>query len=237
MSVSDFESEGAVSGKAAESLEVAGRELVHDVATPLATIQLNLQALSNYLPKLMAQCQGPAGTPSSINPEHRKALASLPSALEDDIRKICHAVQLFSAVLVPGSRTQIPPRSAARLPQDRTLLRVLLVEDELIHQEIALKQLRDRGTVDVAATGREALDLVAKESYDLVLLDLMLSGRDARGLVGDLRAAGGEDLRIILVSNMPLGVDDVRQLEVDGALEKPFRLVSLEALLEALSQA
>lgn len=236
MSVSDFESEGTGSGKTTESLESAGRELVHDVATPLATIQLNLQALSDYLPKLMEQGQGPAGAPSTINPEHWKALASLPSALEEDIRKICHAVQLFSAVLVPENRAQISPRTETGLPQHATLLRVLLVEDEVIHQEVALKQLRDRGRVDVAATGREALDLVAKGSYDVVLLDLMLSGQDARGLVGQLRAAGGEDLQIILVSNMPLGLEDVQQLKVDGALEKPFRLASLEALLQTLAQ-
>jgi CheY-like chemotaxis protein len=181
----------------------------------------------------MGHCAGVDGAPAGINPDHLKALASLPNALDADIRKIRHAVQLFSSILVPehpakGQVSEIPMR------QDAMALHILLVEDELIHQEIALKQLAGRGRVDVAATGREALERVARESYDLVLLDLMLSGQDARGLIAELRASAGKNLRILLVSNMPLSLEDVRQLKADGALEKPFRFVSMESLLQQL---
>lgn len=234
MSASDSESENMANGRGAtKSLESAGRELVHDVATPLATIQLNLQVLSNYLPKLMGLC-GDIGTTAGINPDHLKALASLPNALDEDVRKIRHAVQLFSSILVPGTLTQVPSVPGTPLRQSTAALRILLVEDELIHQEITLKQLTGHGRVDVAATGREALELVAKATYDLVLLDLMLSGQDARGLIAQVRALAGERVRIILVSNMPLSLEEVRQLKADGALEKPFRFASLDSLLRHL---
>jgi CheY-like chemotaxis protein len=236
MAASDSESERGGSGETVKSLESAGRELVHDVATPLATIQLNLQVLSNYLPKLMSLCADTAEVPSGINPDHLHALASLPHALDADIRKIRQAVQLFTSILVPEKPAQMSPVAEISFRESAPALRVLLVEDEVIHQEITLKQLTGRGRVDVAATGRQALDLLARGNYDLVLLDLMLSGQDARSLVGELRALGRDDLRIILVSNMPLSVDEVRQLKADGALEKPFRFVSLEALLQGLAK-
>lgn len=231
MSIDNSDIEGAA--QANERLASAGRKLVHDVATPLATLQLNLQVLLTYLPTLIKREQESAGAASEISPEHLQALASLPGALDADIGKIRHAVQLFSSVLAPGGAG--PTAAEVPLPPPRSPLRVLLVEDEEIHQEIALKQLAGRGRVDIAATGREALERVAQADYDLVLMDLMLSGQDARGLVGQLRAQGGDATRVILVSNMPLSPDEVRQAQADGVLEKPFRFASLVALLQRLT--
>lgn len=219
-------------GGGSKSLESAGRELVHDVATPLATLQLNLQVLASYLPKLMQLGDEPLGAGLEIGADRLKALAALPSALEDDVRAIRHAVQSFSAILVPTPRPVAAPFPGGHARQSSPL-RVLLVEDEVIHQEITLKQLGGRCPVEVAATAGEALRLVAEKSYDLVLLDVMLSGQEARSLAGELRSASRTALRIILVSNMPMSAEEVGQLSADGALEKPFRFAGLEALLGA----
>ncbi len=210
-------------------LATAGRDLVHDVATPLATLQLNLQVLSTYLPSLMEHCRS-LGLPPQMTPERLDSLASLPEALEADIRKIRHAVRLFSSILVPGNISALSSKPSSNSAHFSS--KVLLVEDELVHQEIALKQLGDRYQVDVANNARDALIRVVEKVHGLVLLDLMLSGRDARDLIGELRAAGAADMRIILVSNMPLSAVDAEELKVDGILEKPFRLESLEALLQ-----
>lgn len=213
-------------------LATAGRELVHNVATPLATLQLNLQVLSTYLPLLTEHCRS-LGLPPQLTSERLDSLASLPEALEADIRKIRHAVRLFSSILVPGniSALSFKPSSNNALSSSR----VLLVEDELVHQEIALKQLGGRYQVDVANNARDALTRVMEKVHGLVLLDLMLSGRDARDLISELRAAGAADLRIVLVSNLPMSAVDAGELKVDGILEKPFRLESLEAVLQSQS--
>lgn len=211
-------------------LRAAGRELVHDVATPLATLQLNLQVLSTYLPTLIDHCRA-AGIPEQLTQERLTSLGALPEALEADIRKIRQAVRSFSSVLVPASESQAFAAGAPSGVYVTPRPRILLVEDETVHQEIALKQFGDRYQVDVAANEREAIDLAAAKQHGLVLLDLVLSGRDARPLIGELRSVGAPGLRIILVSNMPLSTIDVRQLKVEGVLEKPFRLASLEAFL------
>jgi CheY-like chemotaxis protein len=216
--------------KSDSHLHGAGRELVHNVATPLATLQLNLQVLSTSLPLLLEHCRS-VGLPQQIKPERLDSLGSLPEALCADIRKIRQAMQAFSAILVPNSADQAFNReSFRRNDNSATKPRVLLVEDEAIHQEIARKQLGDRYHLDIVSSEREALEMVASKKHGVVLLDLMLSGRDARSLIGELRSIGPTGLQIVLVSNMPLSAIDVQQLQVDGVLEKPFRLASLEAL-------
>lgn len=231
MAANDSDSVKTDTSDKALRLESAGRGLVHDVATPLATIQLNLQFLSNYLPLLLSQRGASNAAESAINPDHLKALMSLPSVLEDDIRKIRHAVQQFSSALIAENPLPSAPAEPVTPRLQVSSMRMLLVEDELVHQEITRKQVEGRCQIDVAANGRDALEKVTQGAYDLVLLDLMLSGQDARSLVGELRSAAQKHLRVILVSNMPLSTEEVRQLKADGALEKPFRFSNLEELL------
>jgi two-component system, sensor histidine kinase and response regulator len=70
-------------------------------------------------------------------------------------------------------------------------LRVLLVEDHPINQEIALRLLSSRGAeVDVAGNGQEGLDLLlarGPEAYDLVLMDLQMPVLDGLSATRRLR--------------------------------------------------
>jgi len=235
MSVSDSDSESPNHHGDCRRLDSAGRELVHNVATPLATLQLNLQVLSTYLPVLMSHCRNIPGVPLPIKPDHLAALSSLPEALDADIRKIRHAVKLFSTILVPVAAA-LPEVGDESMENNDSSLRILLVEDETIHQEITKKQCGSVYRLDIAANARDALALASKTPYDVVLLDLLLSGSDSRGLIGNLRAMGGCETRIIVVSNMPISPEEARRLEVDGVLGKPFKLSSLQVLLQHLRE-
>ncbi|HEY9627957.1 MAG TPA: response regulator [Coleofasciculaceae cyanobacterium] len=60
---------------------------------------------------------------------------------------------------------------------DRPLkkLKILLVEDSLVNQKVALNQLKNLGyTADVAANGKEALDLASQIGYDLIFMDCQM---------------------------------------------------------------
>ncbi|CAH0262134.1 Signal transduction histidine-protein kinase BarA [Massilia sp. Bi118] len=69
--------------------------------------------------------------------------------------------------------------------------RVLLVEDNQVNQQIALELLQAQNiAVDVAATGREALDLLTEggpEAYDVVLMDLEMPQLDGHAATVELR--------------------------------------------------
>ncbi len=67
--------------------------------------------------------------------------------------------------------------------------RLLLAEDNDINQMIALELLNIKGyVVDVAATGREALDLLEKNTYDLVLMDIQMPVMDGLTAAKEIRA-------------------------------------------------
>jgi CheY-like chemotaxis protein len=227
-------------GDSRPPLEQTGRTLVHDIATPLATMQLNLQALTTYLPRLVEVYRKhaiDADNLSLISPDHLVALTHLPHALEKDIQRLRELTQTFlinitqPVAMVSGPSLVHPQGDLYRIQ------RVLLVEDEEVHQQITMKQLAGKYPVDIASTGAEALRLCAAHTYDLVLLDFVLPGMDGRSLVTALRQLLPQGTVIFALSNMPIQPSEHASLGIHGFLEKPFRLKSLDVLVAGVVKA
>lgn len=115
-------------------------------------------------------------------------------------------------------------------------MRVLVVEDDLGVGELVTDELKGEGyAVDWAQDGDEALSLLADFPYDLVVLDIMLPGRDGFEVTKTLRDARQQVPVLMLTARD--GVDDrVRGLEggADDYLIKPFHLTELRARVRAL---
>jgi DNA-binding response OmpR family regulator len=101
--------------------------------------------------------------------------------------------------------------------------RILIIEDEKSIAELERDYLEINGySVDIVLTGDEGLRQALDQSYDLILLDLMLPNIDGFEICKRLRAE--KDIPIIMVSAKKEDYDKVRGLGLgaDDYLVKPF---------------
>ena len=116
--------------------------------------------------------------------------------------------------------------------------RILIVEDEPELQELLCAYLQDAGyAAAVAGDGAAALDLFRAQSFDLVLLDIMLPEEDGFSILEKLRAAPAtKRLPIIMLTAKGSEYDIVRGLDIgaDDYIPKPFRMMELLSRIRAL---
>src|SRR5881398_1959108 len=122
------------------------------------------------------------------------------------------------------------------IAESRHTLRILLAEDNPVNQQVATAMLLKRGhQVDVVANGREAVDAVAAERYDVVLMDIQMPEMDGFEATARIRALPqGGTLPIIALTAHALSGERERCLErgMTGYLAKPFKAHDLFAVVE-----
>jgi two-component system OmpR family response regulator len=115
-------------------------------------------------------------------------------------------------------------------------MNVLVVEDEVKMAALVRRGLSEQGlTVDVAATGEEAIGMARASAYDAIVLDVMLPGIDGFETCRNLRADGVWSPVLMLTARGALE-DRVAGLDggADDYLTKPFSFAELLARLRAL---
>ena len=115
-------------------------------------------------------------------------------------------------------------------------MRVLLVEDDTRIAHFVAKGLREQSyAVDVSATGEEALYQVAINTYDLVILDVMIPVPDGFAVCRELRRTGHR-MPVLMLTARDAVEDRVVGLDcgADDYLTKPFEFRELLARLRAL---
>lgn len=114
--------------------------------------------------------------------------------------------------------------------------RILLIEDEPGLCITLSDRLRKEGyAVDIANDGDAGFDQAAKQSYDLIILDLMLPKKSGHDVCRDLRQMG-LIIPILMLTARDQTVDKVLGLKIgaDDYLTKPFEMLELLARIEAL---
>jgi len=113
---------------------------------------------------------------------------------------------------------------------------VLVVEDEQKVANALREGLESEGyDVAVASTGEDAFFRVSTETFDVVLLDLTLPGRDGLEILRALRQRG-PDTRVLILTARDTLADRVKGLDsgADDYLVKPFAFAELIARIRAL---
>ncbi len=115
-------------------------------------------------------------------------------------------------------------------------VKVLLVEDDKRISSLVKRGLEaENFTVDVALDGNEGLWLATEGSYDVIVLDIMLPGRNGYQICASLREAG-DWTPVLMLTAKDGEFDEVEALDTgaDDYLTKPFSFVVLVARIRAL---
>jgi len=141
---------------------------------------------------------------------------------------------VLSTPRTPHSAPARPP-VAPGIPSRR----ILLVEDNIINQRVAIGMLAKRGhQVTLAQDGAEAVAITERHAFDLVLMDLQMpgmSGLDATAAIRTREQVTGGHLRIIAMTARAMASDREQCLAagMDGYLSKPIDRALLFEAVEA----
>ena len=119
-------------------------------------------------------------------------------------------------------------------------LRVLLAEDNIVNQRLAVALLEKAGhRVTVAGNGRLAIEALARDTFDVVLMDMQMPEMDGEEAMGHIRAterAHGGHVPIVAVTAHALSGDRERCLAAgaDGYVSKPLAPVALFTAISAV---
>ena len=115
-------------------------------------------------------------------------------------------------------------------------MRLLLIEDDASLAQGIRTALKPEGyTVDWLADGRQALQAIQNEVFDLLLLDLGLPGLDGLSLLKKFRDEG-KQLPVLILTARDAVADRIAGLDAgaDDYLIKPFDITELKARVRAL---
>jgi DNA-binding response OmpR family regulator len=119
---------------------------------------------------------------------------------------------------------------------EQQLPSILVVDDNEDNAHIIRDYLEARGyPIHVAYNGDEAMALFEKEKPSLVLLDVMMPGRDGWQVCREMKESeAGSGVRVIMVTALQDWTDKRQAIETgaDDFVEKPFELAKLASVVE-----
>jgi CheY-like chemotaxis protein/nitrogen-specific signal transduction histidine kinase len=161
-----------------------------------------------------------------------------PAQLQETLRRVISGAKT-AAPVAPVASPKLDASLASRLP-----LRILLCDDNVINQKVAVRLLQQMGyRADVAANGLEALAALDRQPYDLVFMDVMMpemGGLEATRLVRERQKQTARfpnyKSSIIIVAMTAGAMQGDREkclaAGMDDYIAKPVRLEDVRAIVE-----
>jgi CheY-like chemotaxis protein/HPt (histidine-containing phosphotransfer) domain-containing protein len=99
------------------------------------------------------------------------------------------------------NNSSIKDIKSSELKNERQKFKLLLAEDNLINQKVAIKILNDAGYfADVVPDGKQAVDAVDEKDYNMVLMDIQMPEMDGFTATAEIRKLGGNKCTIPIVA-------------------------------------
>jgi two-component system, sensor histidine kinase and response regulator len=162
------------------------------------------------------------------------------------LRKPARRAELRTAIeralIAPSARTGESRAPRALSPPGesaiRTVSRILLAEDNVVNRRVAAKILEKGGhSVVVVSNGKEAIEALHRETFDIVLMDVQMpemDGFEATRSIREEEAGGSAHIPIIAMTAHAMSGDRERCLAVgmDGYISKPIHADDLLNLID-----
>lgn len=155
-----------------------------------------------------------------------------------DVQRLLQATEKLSRFASTGSLdapgTALPSAATAEAGSEQSG-HLLVVDDDAANRDVLARMLqRLKYRVSLAASGAEAIELVGKNSYDLVLLDILMPGINGYEVLKHLRSSN-PDLPVIVISALNEVESVVRCISMgaEDYFQKPFEAVLLRARISS----
>ncbi len=147
---------------------------------------------------------------------------------------------------IPYERLDVDTNTAEKtiptLEESPASIRALVAEDNIVNQQVIAGLLQKRGVkVALANNGREALQEVQKQDFDLILMDMQMPEMDGITATREIRKLGGkyQDLLIFALTANTTSDDksDCLLAGMNGFLSKPLSLQELDNVLAGIRES
>ncbi len=115
-------------------------------------------------------------------------------------------------------------------------LKILLVDNNRSNQELLYRQLdREQYSVSLAESGEDALQAIAEEDFDLVLLDIVMPGLNGYQVLDRLKRSQWKHIPVIMISSLTEieSITKCIEMGAEDYLPKPFNFTLLRAKIDA----
>jgi CheY-like chemotaxis protein len=148
--------------------------------------------------------------------------------------------KLYDTILesISGAEKRRTPEIPKLKTEKKLSLNILLAEDNPINQKLAVSLLEKQGwKVTIANNGKEAVDLIEKDNFDLVLMDVQMpemDGVEATKIIREREKKTGKHIPIIALTANAFKDDKKKCLDagMDDYTSKPIKIQELFEIIE-----